>query len=146
MTFNDRVFQPRRTCFRCKLLVASVSGLPSMEVTATLKRLPSHLATQWRKPYYQTCGYVKSRFAITLMQSTHRCIQGSRVLVHNIRVHCLQWEDGAGINLFRQASQDIPRPGKSLTPPHPLIYPSADGLICHKDLQKTNINHLDALT
>ena len=45
--------------------VASVDGLLGVEATATLKRIASRLATKWRQPYSKTCGYVKSRVAIT---------------------------------------------------------------------------------
>ena len=81
--------------------VASVDRLLGVEATATLKRLASRLATKWKQSYSKTCGYVKSRIAITLVRITHRCIQGSRVPTHPISVQRPQWEDGAGINLFR---------------------------------------------
>ena len=58
---------------------ASVDRLLGVEATDTLKRLASCLAKNWRQPYSRTCGYVKSRVTITLVGSTHRCIQGSRV-------------------------------------------------------------------
>ena len=80
--------------------VALVDGLLGVEVTATLKRLASHLATKWNQPYLKTCGYVKSRIVIALVRAIHRCIQGSRVLAHRISVQRPQWEDGAGLNLF----------------------------------------------
>ena len=80
---------------------ASVDGLLGVEETATLKRIASRLTSKWRQPYSRTCGYVKIRIAITLMQATHRCIQGSRVPAHKISVQRPQWEDGAGLNLFR---------------------------------------------
>ena len=35
--------------------VASVDGLLGVEVTATLKRLASSLATKWKQPYSKTC-------------------------------------------------------------------------------------------
>ena len=81
--------------------VASVDGLLGVEATATLKKLASCLDTKWKKPYLKTCGYVKSRSAITLVRATHRCIWGSRVPAHQISVQRPQWEDGAGLNLFR---------------------------------------------
>ena len=56
--------------------VVSVDRLLGVEATATLKRIASCLATKWRQPYSQMCGYIKSRVAITLVQSTHRCIWG----------------------------------------------------------------------
>ena len=81
--------------------VASVDGFLGVEATETLKRLGSRLATKWRQPYSKMCGYVKSRIAITFVRATHHCIRGSRVLEHRIIVHQPQWEDGAGLNLFR---------------------------------------------
>ena len=81
--------------------VASVDGLLGVEATATLKRLASRLAIKWKQPYSKTCGYVKSRIAITMVHATHFCIQGSRVPAHQISVQQPQWEDCAGLNLFR---------------------------------------------
>ena len=81
--------------------VASVDGLMGVEATATLKRIASCLATKWRQPYSKTCVYVKSRVAITLVRATHRCLRGSWVPAHRISVQQPQWEDGAGLNLFR---------------------------------------------
>ena len=80
---------------------ASVDGLLGVEATATLKRIASRLATKWNRSYSKTCGYVKSRIAITLVRATHRCIRGYRVPAHRTRVQQTQWKDGAGINLFR---------------------------------------------
>ena len=53
-----------------------------MEDGATLKSISIRLITKWQKTYYRTCRYVKIRVAITLMQDTHRYIQGSRVKSH----------------------------------------------------------------
>ena len=81
--------------------VASVDGLLGVEATATLKRIASRLASKWKQPYSQTCGYVTSRVAITMVRATHRCIRGLRVPAHRISVQRPQWEDGAGLALFR---------------------------------------------
>ena len=81
--------------------VALVDGLLGVEATATLKRIASRLATKWRQTYSNTCGYVKSRVAITLVRATHRCLRGSRVPAHQISVQRPKWEDGAGLNFFR---------------------------------------------
>ena len=81
--------------------VASVEGLLGLKATANLKSIASRLATKWRQPYSKTCGYVKSRVAITLVRATHRCLHGSRVPAHRISVQRPQWEDGVGLNLFR---------------------------------------------
>ena len=51
--------------------VASVDGLMGVEATATLKRLASCLATKWKQYYSKTCGYVKSRIAMTLVRANH---------------------------------------------------------------------------
>ena len=85
--------------------VSSVEGLLGVEATATLKRISSRLATKWKHSYSKTCGYVNSRIAITLVSATHRCIQGSWVPAHRISVQRPQWEDGAGLDLFRKARQ-----------------------------------------
>ena len=55
--------------------VASVDGLLGVETTSTLERLASCLATKWKQTYSKTCGYVKSRIAITFVRATHRCIR-----------------------------------------------------------------------
>ena len=78
-----------------------MDGLLGVEVTATLKRIASRLATKCKQSYSKTCEYVKIRIAITLVRATHRCIRGSRVPAHRISVQRPQWEDGAGLNLFR---------------------------------------------
>ena len=68
------------------LFVASVDGLLGVEAKATLKRLASRLSTKWKQSYSKTCGYVKSRIAITLLWATHRCIRRSMVPAHKISV------------------------------------------------------------
>ena len=80
---------------------ALVDRLLGVEATETLKRLASRLTAKWRRPYFRTCMYVKSRIAIVLVRVTHRCIWGPRVLAHRISEQRPQWEDGAGLNLFR---------------------------------------------
>ena len=94
--------------------VASVDVLLGVEETETLKRLDICLDTKWKQPYSKTCGYVKSRIAITLVRATHRCIQGFWVPAHRISVQRPQLEDGTGLNLFRSARKG------SLYPPPPL--------------------------
>ena len=81
--------------------VDSVDVLLGVEERATLKRIASRLAQKWQQPYSITYGYVKSRIAITFVQATNRCIRGSMVPVYRISVQQPQWEDGAGLNLFR---------------------------------------------
>ena len=81
--------------------VDSVNGLLGVDAMSTLKRISSRLATKWWQFYTRKCGYVDSRVAIMLVWDTHRCIQGSRMPAHKISAQHPQWEDSAGLNLFR---------------------------------------------
>ena len=81
--------------------IALVDGLLGVEAMSALESLVSRLATKWNQYYSKTCGYVKSRIAITLVRATRRCIRGSWMSVHRISVQRPQWEDGAGLNIFR---------------------------------------------
>ena len=81
--------------------VASVDGLLRVEVTTTLNRIASRLASKWQQSYSKTCVYVKSRIAITLVRATHRYITWSRVPAHKISVQRPQWGDGESLSLFR---------------------------------------------
>ena len=74
-------------CRHFSPFVTSVDGLLGVEATATLKRLASRLATNWKQLYSKTCGYIKSRIAITLVRATHRCIRGFWVPEHRTSVH-----------------------------------------------------------
>ena len=78
-----------------------MDGLLGMEATANLKRIVSRLSTKWRQPYSKTCGYVKSRVAITLVRATHCYLRGSWVPAHQISVQQHHWEDWSELNLFR---------------------------------------------
>ena len=122
-------------CPQFLAFITSVDELLGVEAMANLKRIASHLATKWRNTYYRTCGYVKSRVAIKLVRSTHRCIWGFRVPAQKISVHRLQLEDGSRINLFRQDSQGISRPSESLTPPQSPSHNWDDGLSRNRELQ-----------
>ena len=96
--YPEACLQQRR---HFSLFVALVEGMLGVEAAATLKRLASRLVTKWKQSYSKTCGYANSRIEITLVRATHRCIQGSWVPEYRISVQRPQWEDGAGINLFR---------------------------------------------
>ena len=76
-------------------------GLLGVEAEANLKRIVRRLTQKFKEPYSYTCGYVKSRVAITLVRATHRCIRGVRVPESCIILIRPQWEDGEGLNLFR---------------------------------------------
>ena len=72
-----------------------------MEAVANLKRIYRRLATKCQQPYSRMRVYANSNIAIALVRATHQCIQGYGFPTHKIRVQRLQWEDGAGIDLFR---------------------------------------------
>ena len=88
-------------CHHFYPLVSSMDGIPGVEADAKLKRISTRLASKWKQPYCRTCGYVKSRVAITLVRATHRCIRGSRLTSYNISAQQLQWECSADIHLFQ---------------------------------------------
>jgi hypothetical protein len=71
------------------------------EASTFAKRLSAKLAEKWQKPYSQVCGYVNVRLSIATVRATHLCLRGSRVPAHNISIRRPQWEDGAGLALFR---------------------------------------------
>ena len=81
---------------------ALVNGLLRVEEEAALKCISSRLAQKWKEPYSHICRYVKSRVEINLVWPTHHCIQGSRVPEYCISLTSPQWEDKAGLHLFRQ--------------------------------------------
>ena len=82
-------------------LVVSLEVIIGVEAEAKLNRIASRLTMKWKEPYSRTCGQIKSRIAITLIRAAHRCIQRGRVPVSHISVKIPQWEDGAGLHLFR---------------------------------------------
>ena len=69
-----------------------------------LKRLTNRLTSKWRQTYSKTCGYVKSWVAITLVQAVHQCIRVLQITARWIIMQCLQWENGAGLHLYRWKS------------------------------------------
>ena len=54
--------------------VILLDGFCGVKVEAKMKRIASRLAKNWKELYSQTCGYMKSSFAITLVRADHRCI------------------------------------------------------------------------
>ena len=65
---------------------ASMDLLIRVKVEAMLKCIASRLAQKWKDPYSCTCGYVKSKVPIPLVQATHRCIREARVPASHISV------------------------------------------------------------
>ena len=71
--------------------IASVYVLLEVEAEATLERISSRLKQKWKETYSRTCGYMKSRVAITIVWSTHLCIREDRVPASRISVTRPQW-------------------------------------------------------
>ena len=83
-------------------LVSSTDGLIGKEQGQTFtKRLAGLLSEKWRRPYSQVFGYGNGRLSIALVRATHCCLRGSHVPAPLISLKYAQWEDGAGLNLWR---------------------------------------------
>jgi hypothetical protein len=71
------------------------------EAKTVLKKLPCVLSEKWGKSYSEVCGYVNARVSIAIIRATHLCLRGSRVATSRMSNHRPQWEDKAGLSLFR---------------------------------------------
>jgi hypothetical protein len=71
-----------------------MDGVIGKEARALLCRPSALLADKWDQSYSVACGYVNAGMIITIARVTHLCLQGSCVLRP-------QWEDSAGLTLFR---------------------------------------------
>ena len=80
--------------------VVSADGMKGKEAKALLQTLSARLATKWKKPYSQVCGYVNARMSIAIVRATHQCLRGSRVPASQMSYRRQQWEGGAGLSLF----------------------------------------------
>jgi hypothetical protein len=81
--------------------VASVDGLLGEEAKILLRKLFAMLAETWKKPHSEVCGYVNARMSIAIVRATHPCIRGSRIPTGKMCNRLPQWEDKAGLGLFR---------------------------------------------
>ena len=80
--------------------VVSVDGLIGMGAKNVMKALSRRLALKWQKPYSLLMNIVKIRISIARVRASHRCIRGSRVPVRKMSRQ-IQWDDGAGLGLYR---------------------------------------------
>jgi hypothetical protein len=81
--------------------VVSTDGLIGKEAKTLLKKLSTLLAEKWGKSYAEVCGYVNARMSIAIVRATHICLRGSRVPSSQMSFRRPQWEDKAGLSLFR---------------------------------------------
>ena len=79
--------------------VVSCEGFFGKEANFFIKRLAKKLADEWRRPCSSTINLLRTRFAINLVRSKHRCLRGARSSVTSMSFP-IDWEDGAGLNLF----------------------------------------------
>jgi hypothetical protein len=84
--------------------VVSTDGLIGKEANTLLKKVSSLLAEKWKKPYSVVCGYVNAQMSIAIVRATHLCLRGSRIPTSQMSNRCPQWEDKAGLGLFRHSS------------------------------------------
>jgi hypothetical protein len=66
------------------------------------------LGGKWEKPYSEVCGYVNARMSIAIVRATHLCIRGSRIPTGKMCNRLPQWEDKAGLGLFRHYTSHAP--------------------------------------
>ena len=94
---------------RLSSLFLNVGGPLGVEADATMKHLSSCLVTRWNHHYFQTHVYIHSRITITLLCATYHCIRGTQVPTCSIRIQRPQWQDGTGLNLYQQVTQENKR-------------------------------------
>jgi hypothetical protein len=82
--------------------LASADGLLGKEAKILLRKLSAMLAEKWEKPYSEVYGYVNALMSIAIVRATHLCIRGSRIPTGKMCKRLPQWEDKAGLGLFRQ--------------------------------------------
>jgi hypothetical protein len=80
--------------------VVSTVGLIGREAGELLKRLSLRLADKWEW-HSVVHGFVSARMSIVIVRATHLCLWGSRVPPLSQVSRPPQWEDGAGLGLFK---------------------------------------------
>jgi hypothetical protein len=86
------------------LYLIHTDGLIGKELKTLLKKLSSLLAEKWEKPYSVVCGYLNAQMSIAIVRATHLCLRGSRIPTSQMSNRRPQWEDRAGLGLFRHTS------------------------------------------
>jgi hypothetical protein len=81
--------------------VVSMHGFLGKGAKTLLKKVSGLLAKKWEKPYSEVCGYGNAGMSIALVRATHLCLHGSRIPMGEMSTRLPQWEDKAGLGLFR---------------------------------------------
>lgn len=68
------------------------------EANTFIRRLAQCLSKKWHRPYSRNVGFIRSRFAISLVRAKNRCLRGSRVMSNSISRR-IDWDDGADLGL-----------------------------------------------
>ena len=83
--------------------VVSADGLPGgKEASILLEKLSARLAQKWEKPCSEVCGFVNARVSIAIVRAAHLCLRGSRIPTSKMCNRLPQWENKAGLGLFRR--------------------------------------------
>jgi hypothetical protein len=77
---------------------------PFRQGSEVLKKLSTALTDKWEKPCAVVRGYVNTRMSIAIVRATHICLRGSRIPTSTISNRRPQWEDTAGLSLFRNST------------------------------------------
>jgi hypothetical protein len=96
---NNSVLLLVRSSSRLQALAASHTVQLGKEARILLKKLK-----KWEKPYSEVCGYFNARMSIAIARATHHpslYIRGSRIPTSKMSNRLPQWEDKAGLGLFR---------------------------------------------
>ena len=83
------------------LFVVSTDRLLGKEAKVLMRTIAAKLAEKWEKPYSEVCGYVNARMSIAIVRAMHRCLWGSCIPAGRMSSKLPQWEDKAGLGLFR---------------------------------------------
>ena len=81
--------------------VVFTDGMIGKESKLLLKKLSALLSEKWEKPYLEVCGFINARMSIAIVRATHLCLRGSRIPTGQMSTRRPQWEDKAGLSLFK---------------------------------------------
>ena len=78
--------------------IVSCEGMKGKETDTFIRRLAQRLSKKWHRPHSRTVGFIRSRFAISLVRAKNRCLRGSHIISNSISRR-IDWEDGVGLGL-----------------------------------------------
>lgn len=81
--------------------MVSTDGVIGKSANAVMRALVTKLVDKWGSPYPRVCNFINTRIAVAIARATNRCIRGSHISPTVMSDTTPQWEDGAGLGLFR---------------------------------------------